>query len=203
MDYQRGKRLTGRLWRDYFLRRLDRLLPAGWSPATRSTSAGFSGHPYHYRVDPAMPPEISRPRMTSASLLGGQSRGAGTDHDRNVYPEPAAPALPRAGGTYVDPVFRTTIMRVTDESDGTSCVNAYSYWPTFNLNSTRFFVSCDDTPKLYRFDPDAFQILSKEPMFTAQAPGGGWPNTEDLTWSGLNPNVIICVTSGSDSMPTT
>ncbi len=157
------------------------------------TLSGLSaGTPYHYRVK-------SRDAAGNLATSGDftfttqSSGGTGTTliTDRNVYPEPAAPALPRAGGTYVDPVFRTTVMRVTDENDGTSCVNAYSYWPTFNLNSTRFFVACDDTPKLYRFDPEAFQILSKEPMFTQQAPGGGWPNTEDLTWSALNPNIIF------------
>jgi hypothetical protein len=147
---------------------------------------------YHYRVksrDAAGNLATSGDFTFTTQASGGT--GTGLITDRNVYPEPAAPALPRAGGTYVDPVFRTTVMRVTDENDGTSCVNAYSYWPTFNLNSTRFFVACDDTPKLYRFDPDAFQILSKEPMFTQQAPGGGWPNTEDLTWSALNPNIVF------------
>src|SRR6185503_13123798 len=149
---------------------------------------------YHYRVksrDAAGNLATSGDFTFTTQASGGGGGGAGLITDRNVYPEPAAPALPRAGGTYVDPVFRTTVMRVTDENDGTSCVNAYSYWPTFNLNSTRFFVACDDTPKLYRFDPDAFQILGKEPMFTQQAPGGGWLNTEDLTWSALNPNIIF------------
>ena len=150
--------------------------------------------PYHYRVksrDAAGNLATSGDFTFTTQASGGGGGGTGLITDRNVYPEPSAPALPRAGGTYVDPVFRTTIMRVTDENDGTSCVNAYSYWPTFNLNSTRFFVACDDTPKVYRFDPDGFQILSKEPMFTQQAPGGGWPNTEDLTWSALDPNIII------------
>ena len=159
---------------------------------TVTLGALLPGRLYHYRVrsrDGAGNLATSNDFSFTTSVSSGP--GPGLITDRNVYPEPAAPALPRAGGTYVDPVFRTTIMRVTDENDGTSCVNAYSYWPTFNLNSTRFFVSCNDVPKLYRFDPDAFQVLSKEPMFTAQAPGGGWPNTEDLTWSGLNPNVIF------------
>ena len=159
---------------------------------TVNLSALLPGTIYHYRVrsrDAAG--NLATSNNFSFTTGASSPAGPGLITDRNVYPEPAAPALPRAGGTYVDPVFRTTIMRVTDENDGTSCVNAYSYWPTFNLNSTRFFVSCNDTPKLYRFDPDAFQILGKEPMFSAQAPGGGWPNTEDLTWSGLNPNVIF------------
>ncbi|MEK6287230.1 MAG: fibronectin type III domain-containing protein [Acidobacteriota bacterium] len=116
------------------------------------------------------------------------SSGVVTDH--NVHPEPQAPALPRAGGTFIDPTFGTTIMRVTDENDGTSNYSYYSYWPTFNLDSTRFFIACDGNPKLYRFDPNNFQIVSKGPLFDQPLPGGGFMSTEDAEWSGTNPNVL-------------
>src|SRR6185503_11221679 len=85
--------------------------------------------------------------------------------DRRLYSEGAPPPLPRAGGTFVDPIFGTTIMRVTDERDGTSCNNFYSYWPTFNLDSTRFLIACDGNAKLYRFDPTNFKVLDKGPLF--------------------------------------
>jgi hypothetical protein len=95
------------------------------------TLSGLSAStPYHYRVksrDAAGNLASSGDFTFTTQASGGT--GTGLITDRNVYPEPAAPALPRAGGTYVDPVFRTTVMRVTDENDGTSCVNAYSYWP--------------------------------------------------------------------------
>ncbi len=51
------------------------------------------------------------------------------------------PALPKAGETLIDPTFGTTILRLTDERDGKYCINAYSYWPTFNRDSTRLFVA--------------------------------------------------------------
>src|SRR5262245_10538215 len=111
--------------------------------------------------------------------------------DRRVYAEPPAPVLPRAGGTFVDPTFGTTIMRVTDETDGKSCHNYYSYWPTFNLDSTRFFIACDNMPRLYRFDPTSFQIVSKGPLFEQRVPGGGYLGAEDAIWSGASANVLF------------
>lgn len=116
--------------------------------------------------------------------------GGGVITDHNVYPEPAAPALPAAGGTFVDPTFGTTIMRVTDEHDGQSNFNYYSYWPTFNLDDTKFFVACDNSPMLYRFDPAGFRIISKGPLFDQVLPGGGYMSTEDAEWSGTNPNLL-------------
>src|SRR5215217_260007 len=57
-------------------------------------------------------------------------------HDYGTYPVPPPPPLPAAGGTVIDPTFKTTIMRLTDQNDGPNCINAYSYWPTFNVNNT-------------------------------------------------------------------
>lgn len=61
--------------------------------------------------------------------------------DLGVYYEPPLPALPTTGGTFVDPTFGTTILRVTDAATdgGGSCGTAYSYWPTFNRTSTRLW----------------------------------------------------------------
>jgi hypothetical protein len=114
--------------------------------------------------------------------------GVITNH--NVYPEPAPPALPSAGGTFVDPTFGTTIMRVTDQNDGASNYNYYSYWPTFNLDDSKFFISCNGSPMLYRFDPTGFRIISKGPLFDQTLPGGGFMSTEDAEWSGTNANVL-------------
>jgi hypothetical protein len=111
-----------------------------------------------------------------------------TDH--RVYNEGPPPALPRAGGTFTDPVFGTTIMRVTDERDGKSCHNSYSYWPTFNLDSTRFFIDCDNAPILYKFDPSAFQIVSKGPLFDRPPGTNGYLAAEDAIWSGKNASLL-------------
>src|SRR5688572_10612384 len=79
-----------------------------------------------------------------------------TDHSSHPPPDIT---IPPAGGSYTDPVFGTTIIRVTDESDGDLCAAAYSYWPAFNKDSTRLLVACDDIPRLYLFDPEANELL--------------------------------------------
>ncbi len=154
-----------------------------------------AGTLYHYRVksrdaadNPATSGDFTFTTLSFAPPPPPPPPGVITDH--NVYPEPPAPALPRAGGTFVDPAFGTTIMRVTDENDGTSNHNYYSYWPTFNLDSTRFFILSDGSPRLYRLDTTNFQIVSKGPLFDQQLPGGGYMSTEDAEWSGTNANVL-------------
>src|SRR5438270_10826442 len=69
--------------------------------------------------------------------------------DYGTYPVPPPPPLPAAGGTIIDPTFETTIMRLTDANDGPDCVNAYSYWPTFNVNNTLLLVYGGSDPPLY------------------------------------------------------
>ena len=150
---------------------------------------------YHYRVkskDAAGNLAVSGDLTftTSTAPPPPPPPGPGVITDHNVYPEPAAPALPAAGGTFVDPTFGTTIMRVTDQNDGQSNFNYYSYWPTFNLDDTKFFIACDGNPMLYRFDPNGFRIVSKGPLFDQTLPGGGFISTEDAEWSGTNANVL-------------
>ena len=110
-------------------------------------------------------------------------------HDYGTYPVPQAPPLPAAGGTVIDPTFETTIMRLTDENDGPDCVNAYSYWPTFNVNNTRLIVYSGLAPLLYRFDPANFKIINKT-IWDKLTPLGGTVGWEDAIWSGSNPDVI-------------
>jgi len=94
--------------------------------------------------------------LAAASILqiiAAPNTFAEIKHDYGTYPVPPAPSLPAAGGTIVDPTFETTIMRLTDENDGPDCINAYSYWPTFNVNNTRLMVFSGTAPLLYQFDP--------------------------------------------------
>ena len=111
--------------------------------------------------------------------------------DRKVYPEPPLPKLPKAGETFVDPTFGTTILRVTDERDGKTCHNAYSYWPTFNTDNTRFHINRGGTPTLYRFDPKEFKVLGREKLFAVKTPAGTVPRWEDSIWSATDPDVIF------------
>src|SRR5205823_14589705 len=79
-------------------------------------------------------------------------------HDYGTYPVPPPPPLPAAGGTVIDPTFGTTIMRLTDANDIPYCVNAYSYWLTFNINNTQLLVNNGFSPMLYRLDHFHFVI---------------------------------------------
>jgi hypothetical protein len=130
------------------------------------------------------------PAQTRRPLPPATDKTPAVVSDRRIYSEGPSPALPRAGATFIDPAFGTTIMRVTDEGDGTSCTNFYSYWPTFNLDSTRFFIACDTNPRLYRFDPNNFQVLGKGPLFEQPVAGSGHLSSEDAIWSGTNANVL-------------
>jgi Purple acid Phosphatase, N-terminal domain len=162
-----------------------------------------AGATYHFRVrsrDAAGNLTVSGDQtlMTASSASGGGGGGGGGSvdllkTDKNVYPEPAPPALPQAGGTFVDPVFGTSIMRVTDERDGASNTNSYSYWPSLNRNSSRLLVFTNNgNPTLYDFDPVSFRISNKRNLFMTSLPTGGLPWTEDLIWSGTDPDVIYC-----------
>ena len=107
--------------------------------------------------------------------------------DKNPRTIPSPPSLPAAGGTFVDPTFCQTIMRVTDANDGTDCHSFYSYWPTFNVDSTRFIYACDNNPRLGQFNPTSFSITSKGNLFDA---GQLFLSTEDAIWSGSDANVL-------------
>lgn len=115
--------------------------------------------------------------------------------DLGVYPEPPPPPLPPAGDTLVDPIFGTSILRVTDANDGTDNHQSYSYWPSFNLNSTLLYVSSvGGNPTLYDFDTIAFSISNKRALFQSNPPSDGMPNAEDAIWSGTQENVMLCHT---------
>jgi hypothetical protein len=107
-----------------------------------------------------------------------------------VYKEPALPSLPKAGSKIIDPTFGTTILRLTDGADGSSDVQVrYSYWPTFNQDSTRLYVmgtySGSNRILFYDFDPATMTASNK---FTpSNPPGSGL--AKDLIWSGNDPNV--------------
>ena len=116
----------------------------------------------------------------------------GVKTDRGVYPLPQAPMLPRAGGVFTDRTFGTEIMRVTDEDDGKENCNAYSYWPSFNADSTRFHIACGNRHMLYHFDPKAFSLLSKVPLFAKKPPSGHEPRWEDAMWAYADPNLLYC-----------
>ncbi|HUW56125.1 MAG TPA: hypothetical protein VMZ92_05780 [Planctomycetota bacterium] len=129
------------------------------------------------RLDTAVPPELE-PKAEPKTDFG-------------IYPEPPAPKLPKAGETFTDPTFGTTILRVTDEADGDS-QNAYSYWPSFNRDSTLFHIQTrKGGPTLYHFDPKAFKVTGKEPLFVRDPAFPGGMNWEGSIWSATDPKALF------------
>jgi WD40-like Beta Propeller Repeat len=115
-----------------------------------------------------------------------------TDHA--VYAEPPLPALPRAGGKFIDPVFGSEIMRATDEADGPApgLGTYYSHWPTFNSNNTKLLIRKGETGEaiIKTFDPVNFQLRSGYVTLPSSFPAGGSPSWESSIWSGTDPNLI-------------
>ena len=125
-----------------------------------------------------------------AGALGGAA-GPRVRTDRGVYPMPKDVKQPKANETYVDPVFGTTILRVTGAADGKSNHNAYSYWPALNRDNTYLHAVIGGRPTLCRFDADAFRITGKEPLFPKRTPQNTTPRWEDSFWSGVRPNILF------------
>ena len=120
-------------------------------------------------------------------LFTQQVAAAGLLTDSGTYREPSLPSLPAAGGKLTDPTFGTTIMRLTDSRDGTDCRVEYSYWPTFNANSTRAKALCVvngvDRTRIWTFDPVAAtrgtSTLMNQPL-----------QSSDTIWSHSDPDVL-------------
>ena len=114
--------------------------------------------------------------------------------DRGIYGKPPLPRLPRAGGTFIDPVFGTEIMRATDESDGPApgLGTYYSHWPTFNTGNTRLLVRQGESGRaiLKTFDPVKFKIGSGYEPLPIEYPGGFSLSWESAIWSHRDPDVI-------------
>ncbi|HEX8560212.1 MAG TPA: hypothetical protein VF668_19095, partial [Pyrinomonadaceae bacterium] len=121
------------------------------------------------------------------------AQGAAGVNDRRVYPEPPAPRLPAAGGTFRDPAFGAEVMRVTDERDGAGCGNFYPHWPTLNADSTRLLVRRQERgDAVYEFDPAAFRLGRARPV--PRLPDNGVLITEGAIWSPRDPNVLYGAT---------
>jgi hypothetical protein len=144
---------------------------------------------------PLLPRPQAAPRQATRTAQPSSTRSAtapGIKTDRRVYAAPAPPALPAAGGTLVDPTFGTIILRVTDERDGKSNETPYSYWPSFNKDSTRLYVKSDDQSLLFGFDPENFGVTTRRKLFQRTLPEGGYPWADDVIWSGTDPNTVYC-----------
>ena len=118
--------------------------------------------------------------------------------DANVYAMPPLPPMGASAGSKItDPTFGTTIMRLTDGSDGyADCFAQYSYWPTFNKDSTWAQGVCHanngtgrNITKFIRIDPVHFTVGTHFTQTTA--PNGLYMSSSDMIWSGVDPNLIL------------
>ena len=79
-------------------------------------------------------------------------------------------------------------MRLTDANDGSDCRVEYSYWPTFNVDSTRAKVLCViggvNRTKIWTFNPTGFQRGAALPMMTT------FPQSTDPIWSDIDPDIL-------------
>ena len=127
--------------------------------------------------------------FVSGSVSLGQVR-INVKTDLGLYPAGSPPALSYAGAKTNDPVFGTQIMRVTGATDGGNFGTAYSYWSTFNSNSTRLIVqSPSGGANLYQFDPVSFTLGNKRPW--PLPPGTGFTTSEDAVWSANDPDLLF------------
>lgn len=114
----------------------------------------------------------------------------------DVFEKPAAPTLPAAGGTYVDPTFGTTILRVTDRAHGNEINHEYSYYSAFNADNTRLRLRSDTLGlSLYSFDTV---------NFTSARIGAFWNgisfNSTSIDWSNLSADVVFGVETGTQKL---
>jgi hypothetical protein len=111
---------------------------------------------------------------------------------------PAAPTLPAAGGTWTDPTFGTTVMRVTDAATegGNNCYHHYSYWQVINKTSTRFLTECTARQiKVFNLDPTNFTLGS---VCTVPTYLGDHRGASDMSWSMKTGNERIIYVASFD-----
>jgi hypothetical protein len=148
---------------------------------------------YPYRAAATFSASTS-PAISSATMSGviGGS-GPSIKTDRAVYPELPLPTLPAAGGKFIDPVFGTEIMRVTDatECPTRGCGTWYSRWPTFNSDNTRLLIRRGESGDILIkvFDPVNFTLGAT--IRTIENITNGYElSWQDATWSRTDPDLI-------------
>lgn len=128
-------------------------------------------------------------RETMANEILASSLACSTEINNNVVcpPPVPAPALPPAGGKFIDPTFGTEIIRVTDRNDGNNAGVAYSYWNLFNVDSTKFIVFIDGTSYLYNFDKSTDKVTKVGQLFPQGSPILSF---EGMIWSAKDPDIL-------------
>jgi hypothetical protein len=121
------------------------------------------------------------------------------DTSRTTRPEPTLPVLGAAGFTFVDPVFGSTLIRVTDGATRPGLPNRSYTTPSapvqnaWNVDSTYFWVrATDGTIIPYQFDPTTEQVSRINPVPSGD---GGLTiyNSIEPQFSFVSPSVLYGV----------
>lgn len=111
----------------------------------------------------------------------------------NIYPKPyPAPALPAAGGSFVDPTFGTTIVRVTDATtapNGAS-VNSASTDSMFNADGSMFYLLHNGIEWVLYAVNRTTGSVSRLGMITAPI------GMDGAAWHPTNPSLLYGITMG-------
>jgi hypothetical protein len=109
--------------------------------------------------------------------------------------------LPPAGSSFIDPDFRTKIIRLTNARDfGTSsCVHSYSIVPAMNRDSTRVLAYCGGSARLFTLDKTTDRTTYTGTLTDGQAFSVNW---ESAYWSGVSPNILFVLGNASGSRQT-
>jgi hypothetical protein len=116
--------------------------------------------------------------------------------DRPSYkyvPEPSTPPPPGRRKIFVDPSFQTTLVQLTDATDGAVNRISYGIWPAFSCDYSKILVQCDALFKVVTWNP---------------ATAGSWGDISlpasfqgsDATWSHTDPDSIYHRDGGSRLM---
>jgi len=110
--------------------------------------------------------------------------------DKQVHSLPPLPAIPAAGGTFVEPTFGTTLMRLTDANTcgGGSGYNNYANWQAFNLDTTMVAFRCGEYDVYVAdLDPEKFAVsnVRRLVVFPSQM------EREPFHWSTVNRNYLF------------
>jgi hypothetical protein len=122
----------------------------------------------------------------------------GQKTDLNPYAVPSPPALPGRLQKFTDATFGSTIMQVTDSTDGSTCWHDYSYWQTFSSDMTRFILKCHDGGE----NTDYYHVYTLDPTgpttFTATKGANlGWQWIEGLAFSATEPKILYGIGYGN------
>jgi hypothetical protein len=125
--------------------------------------------------------------------------------DKNIYAEPAAPpTLAASGSLATDPIFGSTILRVTDSDDGSEwCIHHYSNQSPTNINSTYLKAACKTTgfsQDTRVWDFNAATMAMSNPRNFGNAPtswqdyGIHWSHSYPDKFFGVGGNILYEVT---------